>query len=184
MSTSMTMPSPPQRALSQHQIPPKEVSQRPSLPRRSSSLHKALLTRLRPLPFQYIFSLWHTKASTIPDSPTSSKLDPDPYTLTLLASSVPDIATFYRIFNNLPWQSIRPRDSIHFFRSGVRPLWEDEQNLEGGCWVLKLRRDEGRAVRAWEEICVMSLGGMVQSELTKGMESLLLKAGFFPRVSD
>ena len=54
--------------------------------------------------------------------------------------------------------------------------------------MLKLRRDGtgssgkgeeggsesgGRAVRAWEEICVMCLGGMVQSEVAKGMSLCL-----------
>ena len=44
--------------------------------------------------------------------------------------------------------------------------------------MIKLRReDEGgvaRAVRAWEEICVMGLGGMVQAELATGMIAILI----------
>ena len=37
----------------------------------------------------------------------------------------------------------------------------------------------GRAVRAWEEICVMSLGGMVQSEVAKGISVFLLPSPAF-----
>ena len=186
MSLSVALSARPTPLHTQHQRPPLErattAPARPGLPRRSSSLHKALLTRLRPLPFQYIFSLWHTKSpspsysssTTAPPSTSSStNANPTDYSPTLLVSEVPDIATFYRIFNNVPWPNIRARDSIHFFRSGVRPLWEDEENLEGGCWVLKLRREDerglDRAVRAWEEICVMCLGGMVQAEIATGM---------------
>jgi Eukaryotic initiation factor 4E len=132
------------------------MDSRPPMPRRSSSLHKAMIARLRPLPFQYIFSAWHSK-------PVENS-----YSLTLLAEEVPDIAAFYRIYNNMPWNSIRVKESIHFFRAGVKPLWEDEENIDGGCWVLKVRKEDGRAIRAWEEICVMCCGGQIQAAVTQG----------------
>lgn len=49
---------------------------------------------------------------------------------------------------------------MHIFREGVLPLWEDGQNVDGGCLVLKARGLEG-AVRVWEEVCVLVLGGEV-----------------------
>ncbi|RMZ74741.1 hypothetical protein DV737_g5788, partial [Chaetothyriales sp. CBS 132003] len=88
-------------------------------------------------------------------------------TLTQLIDNVPDIAAFYRIFNNIPWSTIRARESIHFFRAGVKPLWEDAENVEGGCLVVKVRKDGGRAVRAWEEVCLMACGGQLQASVTQ-----------------
>ena len=129
---------------------------RPQLPRRSSSLHKRVIAKLGPLPFQYIWSAWHSK-------PVESQ-----YALTVLADNVPDIATFYRIYKNLPWASIRQKDAIHFFRSGVKPLWEDVQNVDGGCWILKVRKEHERAIRVWEEICLMCCGGQLQAAVTAG----------------
>jgi len=123
--------------------------------RSSSLLHKNLLSRLRPLPFQYVFSLYHTKPTTTTQP-------------TLLSSTIPDIAAFYRIYNNSPWDSLPTKDGVHFFRSGVKPLWKDAQNLEGGCWVLKVRKDGGRAVKTWEELCLMVCGGELQAAVAKG----------------
>lgn len=34
--------------------------------------------------------------------------------------------------SNLP-----PESSLKIFKSGVRPLWEDEANINGGKWVKK-----------------------------------------------
>jgi Eukaryotic initiation factor 4E len=133
------------------------VEKRPSLPRRSSSLHKAVIARLRPLPFQYIWSAWHGK-------PADSS-----YSLNQLVEEVPDIAFFYRIFNNVPWESVKAKESIHFFRAGVKPLWEDPENVDGGCLVIKVRKGDSKAIRAWEEICLMCCGGQVQAAVTKGV---------------
>ena len=149
---------------------------RPSLPRRSSSLHKLLITKLRPLPFQYLWSVWHSKSS--------SKINPqtfqDDYQLRTLVDSVADIGTFYRVFNNLPWDTVRQKDSIHIFRAGVRPLWEDEENLNGGRWLIRVRPDENEVcveeerderrkdVRAWEELCLLCLGGELQAAISQG----------------
>ena len=37
--------------------------------------------------------------------------------------------------------------------------------------MLRLRREEGKAVRVWEELCVLVLGGILQAEVAKGMSS-------------
>ena len=136
---------------------------------------------------------------------------------TLLSASIPDIAAFYKIFNNFPWTALPMRDGVHFFRAGVQPLWEDPENFDGGCWTLKVRKDatvaavspplpegetlqqqqqqqeqqqgEGearpgyaaagagaglaamttsKALRTWEELCLMVLGGELQSVVARG----------------
>jgi hypothetical protein len=111
--------------------------------------------------------------------------------------NVADIAAFYRVFNNLPWTSIRRGDSIHIFRAGVRPLWEDEENRRGGRWLIRVRaesatdadadarvgvvgdgqgQDDGRRkdVRTWEEVCLLCLGGELQSVIAQGRSCLVL----------
>lgn len=123
---------------------------------------------MRPLPFQYVFSFWHTK-STASSRPT------------LLADSVPDIAAFYKIYNNFPFDSLAPKDGVHFFRTGVQPLWEDAENLNGGCWTLKVRRDDHKALRTWEELCLMVCGGELQAAVTKDRDHIL-GISFSPRL--
>ena len=126
-------------------------------------MHREVLTRLRPLPFQYIWCAWHTKPTTETAEPSSPT-----YALTLLSPEVRDIAAFYRIFNNTPWQGIKAKESVHFFRAGVNPAWEDPQNRDGGCWVLKVRKEDGRALKVWEETCVLVLGGEIQAAIADG----------------
>lgn len=160
--------------------PDNTTTSRPPLPtRKSSTFHKALMTKLRPLPFQYVWAVWHENPSKAPvhaePTPTSSpdgtapptSLSPSTYStrLTLLADSVPDIGVFYKIYNNLPWEHLKLKDSIHIFRAGVKPLWEDPENLEGGAFTLKVRRDDDRAIKAWEEVCLMGCGGELQAAL-------------------
>ncbi|KIW39373.1 uncharacterized protein PV06_09149 [Exophiala oligosperma] len=143
---------------------------RPSLPRRSSSLHKQLITKLRPLPFQYHWAVWHSK--------------PDPqhqYLLTPLVDDVSDIGKFYRIFNNMPWLQIRQNDSIHIFRAGVKPLWEDAENQQGGRWLIRVRHDNNRAIRVWEEICLLCCGGELQAAIAQGVHTTLWSL-FDPRL--
>ncbi|KIV93479.1 hypothetical protein PV10_04690 [Exophiala mesophila] len=142
---------------------------RPTLPRRSSSLHKQVLIKLRPLPFQYVWDVWHSK-------PESHGI----YRWTMLIDHVADIAAFYRTFNNLPWHRLQFKDTIHIFRSGVTPLWEDPQNRHGGSWLIRVRSENGRAVRLWEEICLLSCGGELQAAISHQHDHVL-GVSFSPR---
>jgi len=173
------------------------ATSRPSLPRRSSSLHKVLITKLRPLPFQYLWSVWHSKSSVASHGHLQHPQSLDAYQLSLLVESVADIGAFYRVFNNLPWSSIRNKDSVHIFRAGVRPLWEDEENKRGGRWLIRVKNadvekvtlengQEGvdkrrKDVRTWEEVCLLCLGGELQSVIAQGIyciPSYLISSGW------
>lgn len=162
--------------------PENTTTTRPPIPtRKSSTVHKELMRRLRPLPFQYVWAVWHENPSKAPvqaePTPTSSPDEPAPSMslststfstrLTLLADSVPDIGVFYKIYNNFPWESLKLKDSVHIFRAGVKPLWEDPENLDGGAFTIKVRRDEGRAIKAWEEVCLLGCGGELQAAFTE-----------------
>ena len=155
--------------------------------RKSATLHKNLISKLRPLPFQYVWTVYYEKAAPSTSSSTTTKACPATYTdrLTTLAS-VPTIGEFYKVFNNLPWSAIRARDSVHIFRSGVEPVWEDPENVDGGCWTLKVRRQhqaDDRPRRVWEEICLMACGGELQAALAEsGSRDHVLGLTFTPRL--
>ena len=135
---------------------------RPALTsRKSSSLHLNVIKKLRPLPFQYVWAVWHDKAASCASASYDERL-------TLLAEAVPDIGSFYRIYNNFPWENVKIKDSVHVFRSGVKPLWEDKENLEGGSLTVKVKREEGKAIKAWEELCLMACGGELQAAVQNG----------------
>ena len=129
------------------------------------SLHQNIFGRLRPLPFQYHWTVWYDKNAT--NSTTSS---PDPTTssqLYILHEDVADIATFYRVYNNYPWEKVRARDSIHIFRQGVEPLIEDPENRNGGCW--RFRVPKAKAQAFFHEMAILCMANELQAVLEEGM---------------
>jgi translation initiation factor 4E len=45
---------------------------------------------------------------------------------------------------------------IHLFKDGIKPLWEDEANKNGGKWIVRLKK--GLANRCWENLILAILG--------------------------
>lgn len=65
--------------------------------------------------------------------------------------------------------SIIPPTEIHdgcnyaLFRSGVRPMWEDERNQNGGRWVITVegRVDNGEINQLWSDILLLLINGKI-----------------------
>ena len=51
------------------------------------------------------------------------------------------ISDFWQIYNN--WDKLGGLTSKHFFimKENVTPLWEDVNNVSGGCWSFKVTED-------------------------------------------
>ncbi|XP_059054576.1 eukaryotic translation initiation factor 4E type 2 [Achroia grisella] len=58
-----------------------------------------------------------------------------------------------------------PLSDLHLFKLGIKPMWEDPANVNGGKWVVRLRKTQ--TGRAWEDLCMAMLGEqfMVGAEL-------------------
>jgi translation initiation factor 4E len=64
---------------------------------------------------------------------------------------------FWKVFVHLKRPSQLPVISeYHFFKEGIRPMWEDEENKRGGKWTIRLKK--GVIDRYWEDL-VMGLIG-------------------------
>lgn len=51
------------------------------------------------------------------------------------------VQDFWRYFNNLPpFPKLPPGASLHLMKKGIRPLWEDEGNVEGGTFSFKISK--------------------------------------------
>jgi len=50
----------------------------------------------------------------------------------------------------------RQVSSFHIFKMGIKPMWEDPANLNGGKWMFKLRK--GLSSRCWENLVMAMLG--------------------------
>ena len=64
---------------------------------------------------------------------------------------------FWKVYTHLRRPSALPTVSdYHFFREGIRPVWEDEENKMGGKWIMRLKK--GVADRYWEDLLLAMIG--------------------------
>ncbi|KAL2887817.1 Eukaryotic translation initiation factor 4E type2 [Ceratocystis lukuohia] len=67
------------------------------------------------------------------------------------------IEEFWAVYSHLKRVSTLPQVSeYHFFKWGIRPIWEDEENKKGGKWVVRLKK--GVADRYWEDLLFALIG--------------------------
>jgi len=99
---------------------------------------------------QYAYSLWYSKRTA------GSKTMSYDQNLKRVATfaSVEQFWSYYSHF-------IRPSElsghsDFHLFKDGIKPMWEDSANKDGGKWIVRLRK--GLASRYWENLILAMLG--------------------------
>ncbi|KAF9918493.1 Eukaryotic translation initiation factor 4E type 2 [Linnemannia zychae] len=103
---------------------------------------------LHPLHFNWVFWFMHR-------APGSKILNYE--------SSMKKIATFgsvedfWAVYSHLKRPHELPNVSdYHLFKQGVRPVWEDATNINGGKWIVRLKK--GLASRYWENLIMAVIG--------------------------
>lgn len=72
-------------------------------------------------------------------------------------AAVGTVEEFFTIYRHLKRPSTLPLVSdYHFFRTGIRPIWEDAENRKGGKWIVRLKK--GVADRYWEDLLLAIVG--------------------------
>ena len=60
-------------------------------------------------------------------------------------STFSSIEGFWSAYNNiLPANSAPTNGNYHLFKSGIKPMWEDESNKNGGKWILTCPKKDSR----------------------------------------
>jgi len=63
------------------------------------------------------------------------------------------IEEFWALYSHLRRPNELPNVSdYHLFKEGIRPVWEDDSNKEGGKWMIRLKK--GLASRYWEALII------------------------------
>lgn len=90
-----------------------------------------------------------------------------------LIAKIGSVEQFWAHYSHL----IRPSDlqghsDFHLFKVGIKPMWEDEANQNGGKWIVRLRK--GLASRCWENLVLAMLGEqfMVGKEICGAVVSI------------
>jgi hypothetical protein len=66
--------------------------------------------------------------------------------------TIKTIEDFWKMFNN--WDKVGGITSKHFFlmKKNITPIWEDPNNINGGCWSFKVQEDQ--AYNLFEELAI------------------------------
>ena len=120
-----------------------------------------MLRRMRPPPFQYAWTFWHDRhvaPATNPSTGASSVADAHDYEnrLTVLLENIITAKPFWEAMNRFPLRNLKLKDAVHFFKRGVRPVWEDPRNVKGGAWTFRVPKDKSEAL--WIEILMLAVG--------------------------
>jgi translation initiation factor 4E len=117
--------------------------------RRSEELKKGL----HPLQDRYVF--WFSKRGSGPQAQRTSYED----TIKRI-SEFSTVEGFWCTYCHLSKPNAVPNYSdFHLFKSGIRPLWEDERNRAGGKWILRFNKK--LSGRYWEELLLALVGDQV-----------------------
>ncbi|RDB30515.1 Eukaryotic translation initiation factor 4E type 2 [Hypsizygus marmoreus] len=122
-------------------------------------------------PLQYPWTIYHDSKSKYPFTPATATV-PD----TNFAAPAPPESTDYeagltvigefdtvesfcRYFNWLkPPSKLERNSNYHLFKSGIKPMWEDEANANGGKWVLTMKNNPVLLDRCWSWLAMALVG--------------------------
>ena len=69
------------------------------------------------------------------------------------------VESYCRYFNWLKPPSKLDRNSnYHLFKSGIKPMWEDEANANGGKWVLTMKNNPTLLDQSWQWLTMALVG--------------------------
>ena len=69
------------------------------------------------------------------------------------------VESFCRYFNWLkPPSKLERNSNYHLFKSGIKPMWEDEANAKGGKWVLTMKNNPQLLDRCWSWLAMALVG--------------------------
>jgi len=165
----------------------------PSPPARGAEMRSFLQARLqknRAPPLVHSWDFWHDRQDRSPTNPhqqphstNSASPGGTPPTVAasqtpvtdyenrlILLASVSDIKSFWSLFNNFDLAQLPLRDSIHLFKRGVKPIWEDPRNLRGGAWTFRVPKTI--APEFWKVVCMLAIGEALQAAVEEpGVET-------------
>jgi hypothetical protein len=152
-------------------------------PARGRAMVAALSTRLRKMyPLVHSWEFWHDrqdrKKSPEPGATPSSNPN-DTYEERLVKLlDITDVQHFWELYNNFDVKTmLKLRDSVHLFKNGVKPLWEDPRNIRGGAWTFRVPKEQ--APEFWKHICLAAIGEVLQGAVYDESRMSMLFILFF-----
>ena len=106
-----------------------------------------LVRNLRAPAFQYAWTFYHDKYTESQNYEGR---------LTLLKEDIITAKPFWEVLNSFPFDALKLKDSVHFFKRGVKPVWEDPRNVKGGSWTFRVPKAQSEEF--WKEVLMLAVG--------------------------
>ncbi|KAM0801218.1 translation initiation factor eIF 4e-like domain-containing protein [Usnea florida] len=106
-----------------------------------------LVRHLRAPAFQYAWTFYHDKYTESQNYEGR---------LTLMKEDIVTAKPFWEVLNSFPFDALKLKDSVHFFKRGVKPVWEDPRNVKGGSWTFRVPK--AQSVEFWKEVLMLAVG--------------------------
>lgn len=128
-------------------------------------------------PLQYPWTIYHdTKPTKAPFTPAVPRTGGEDAALFSAAPESGDyeagltivgefdtVESFCRYLNWLkPPSKLERNSNYHIFKSGIKPMWEDPANANGGKWVLTMKNNPALLDRCWSWLAMALIGQEVE----------------------
>ncbi|EJF63604.1 translation initiation factor eIF4e, partial [Dichomitus squalens LYAD-421 SS1] len=126
-------------------------------------------------PLEHTWTLYHDNKTKVPFTPATATSEVAPPASAGVHYMAPDtdeyeagltvigefdtVESFCRYFNWLkPPSKLERNSNYHLFKSGIKPMWEDEANANGGKWVLTMKNNPQLLDRCWSWLAMALVG--------------------------
>ncbi|KAG2359612.1 translation initiation factor eIF 4e-like domain-containing protein [Suillus spraguei] len=133
-------------------------------------------------PLQFPWTIYHDTKSKAPFVHPKGTTEEKDYEAGLtVIGEFNTVESFCRYFNWLKPPSKLDRNSnYHIFKSGIKPMWEDPANSNGGKWVLTMKNNPALLDRCWTWLAMALVG----EELEEGDEFAVDRIQVWTRSKD
>ncbi|KAI0654918.1 translation initiation factor eIF 4e-like domain-containing protein [Cubamyces menziesii] len=125
-------------------------------------------------PLEHSWTLYHDTKTKVPFTPATAGSDTNnpPNSAHFMAPDTNEyeagltvigefdtVESFCRYFNWLkPPSKLERNSNYHLFKTGIKPMWEDEANANGGKWVLTMKNNPQLLDRCWAWLAMALVG--------------------------
>ncbi|KAJ2815946.1 hypothetical protein FBU31_006753 [Coemansia sp. 'formosensis'] len=112
-------------------------------------------------PLQYAWTYWFMHRAP------GQKIDHYESSMVKIATFA-TVESFWAVYSHLKRPDQVPTiTDYQMFRAGVRPVWEDPANIDGGKWMIRLKK--GLASRLWEKLTMAVVGDLFEADQVCGI---------------
>ncbi|CAN8243988.1 unnamed protein product [Cochlearia groenlandica] len=107
-------------------------------------------------PLRYKFAIWYTRRTQGAGARSQTPYEDNIKKIAEFST----VEVFWACYCHIVRSSLLPSPTdLHFFKDGIRPLWEDSANCNGGKWIVRFSKVV--TARFWEDLLLALVGNQL-----------------------